>query len=129
MELLHSEITERIIAAFYRVHKVLRHGHLETVYERALEIELNKRELFVQRQVPARVYYEGHDVSYFLGDMIVERCVLLELKAAARIAAAHEAQLVNYLCASGLEIGLLLNFGLKPEVSRFVGPAARRRRK
>ena len=125
--LYRAELTEPIVAAFYHVHRVLGHGHLESVYERAMEIELRRRGLPVERQVPVTVYYEGEEVGYFVADLVVSGSVIVELKAAARLTAAHEAQLINYLCCSNMEIGLLCNFGVEPQVSRFVGPEARRR--
>lgn len=121
------DLTEPIIAAFYHVHRVLGHGHLESVYERAMEIELRRRGLEVERQVAVTVHYEGQEVGHFVADLVVSGCEIVELEAAARLSAAHEAQLINYLCGSGMEIGLLCNFGVEPQVSRFVGPEARRR--
>jgi GxxExxY protein len=126
--LFRAELTEKIIAAFLRVHRQLKHGHLESVYERALAIALRDEGLGVQRQVPVQVFFKGEEVGHFHADILVEGCVMLELKAAASISASHEAQLINYLCASRIEIGLLLNFGVRPQIRRFVGPEARRRR-
>ena len=129
VELYHKEVTGRILACFFRVHRQLGHGHLESVYERAMEIALREAGLSVQRQVPVQVYFQGVEVGHFHADMLVEGCILLELKAAAAISGAHEAQTLNYLCASKLEIGFVLNFGVRPEFRRFAGPEARRRRR
>ena len=123
-----AELTYRIIGCFFRVHRALGHGHLESVYERAMEIALHEAGLRVERQVPVQTFFEGHEVGHFYADLIVEGCVLLELKAAVSITAAHEAQTINYLCSSKLEIGFILNFGVRPQFRRFVGPEARRRR-
>jgi GxxExxY protein len=127
--LFRKEITGRILGCFFRVHRLLGHGHLESVYERAMEVALLDEGLNVRRQVPVQVFFEGAEVGHFYADLIVEDCVLLELKAAACISGAHEAQTLNYLCASKLEIGFVLNFGVKAEFHRFVGPEARRRRR
>jgi GxxExxY protein len=128
VELYHKELTGRILGCFFRVHRRLGHGHLESVYERAMEIALREAGLKVERQVPVQVFFEGVEVGHFHADMLVEGCILLELKAAAGISGAHEAQTLNYLCASKLDVGFVLNFGVKAEFRRFAGPEARRRR-
>ncbi len=115
---LHSEVTEKIIKAFFKVYNVLGYGFLEKVYEKAMMIELRKMGLNAQRQVPITVYYEGENVGDYEADIIVVEKVILELKAAESISHRHEAQLLNYLKATELQIGLLLNFGGKPEVKR-----------
>lgn len=127
MALYRPELTEPIVGAFFRVHRILRHGHLESVYQRALIIELRNRGLKVQRQVPLTVWYEGVEVGFLVADPLVEDVVLLELEAAATLGGAHEAQVINVLCSMDEEIGLLLNFGVRPQVRRFPGPDARRR--
>jgi GxxExxY protein len=125
--MLHAPITERIIGAFFRVHNTLGHGFLESVYERSMELELRKLGLKVERQVALRVTYDGIEVGHFRADLLVEGCVLVELKAARAIDPSHEAQLINYLRAADISVGLLLNFGVRAELRRFLGPAARRR--
>ena len=116
--MLHEEITSEIIAAFYVIYNTLGYGFLEKVYENALIFELQKRGLRVQQQMPIQVYYEGQRVGEYFADLLIEDKVILELKAAEEIIHAHETQLVNYLKATNLEVGLVLNFGAKPEFKR-----------
>ena len=123
----HAEITEKIIAAFYQVYNILGHGFLEKVYQNAMEIELKSRGLTVVPQAPIPVYYVGHLVGEYYADFLVEGCVIVELKAAEAIASEHHAQLLNYLKATVIDIGLLLNFGPQPEVRRKIYDTARRR--
>ena len=123
----HEGITERIIAAFYQVYNTLGHGFLEKVYERAIWIELGKRGLTAVPQARIDVFYDGVLVGEYYADLLVEGCVILELKAADHIAPEHEAQLVNYLKATTIDVGLLLNFGPKPQVRRRIFETARRR--
>jgi GxxExxY protein len=110
----HSGITEKILAAFYKVYNTLGYGFLEKVYENALAIELRGMGLRVVQQEPITVYYEGQVVGEYFADLTVEACVLVELKAAREPVAEHEAQLLNYLKATPYEVGQLLNFGPKP---------------
>jgi GxxExxY protein len=117
---LHSEITSKIIKAFYNVYNSLGFGFLEKVYEKAMLIELKKLGLNCEKQVPLAVYYEGEKVGDYFADIIVEECVIIELKVAEGLRDEHEAQLVNYLRATDLEVGLLLNFGKIPEHKRRV---------
>jgi len=115
----HKELTEQVIRAAYTVHNVLGSGFLEKVYENALVIELIKSDLKVKQQTPLQVHYEGKVVGEYFTDIIVEDKVILELKAVSHILPAHEVQLVNYLKATGLEVGLLINFaGERVEVRR-----------
>jgi len=115
----HKELTEQVIRAAYTVHNVLGSGFLEKVYENALAIELIKSGLKVKQQTPLQVHYEGKVVGEYFTDIIVEDKVILELKAVSHILPAHEVQLVNYLKATGLEVGLLINFaGERVEVRR-----------
>ena len=118
MEYKHSELTEKIIRCFFKVYNTLGYGFLEKVYERALAIELRKSGLAVNKQVPIDVFYEGEVVGNYYADLLVESEVILELKATDGLVEEHEAQLLNYLKATNIEIGLLLNFGLKPVVKR-----------
>jgi GxxExxY protein len=111
----HREITDRIIKGFYEVYNELGHGFLESVYERSLEVALQSSNLKVCRQIKIPVWFRGRPVGDFTADMLVENCVLLELKAARALDASHQAQLLNYLRATEIEVGLLLNFGLGPE--------------
>ncbi len=105
----HSELTEQIIGAFYAVYSTLGYGFLEEVYEKAMDIELKKRGLIPATQMPIEVYYT---------DIVVNDLVILELKAVKTLVVEHEAQLLNYLKATPFEVGLLLNFGPKPETKR-----------
>jgi GxxExxY protein len=114
----HSEITDKIIAAFYKVYNTLGYGFLEKVYENAMVIELRKCHVKVQAQAPITVIYEGESVGEYFADLLVANAVIVELKAAKTFAEEHEAQLLNYLKATPYEVGLLLNFGPKPEVKR-----------
>ena len=96
------------------------HGFLESVYERSLEIALNSLDLKVCRQIQIPVWFRGKPVGDFTADMLIENSVLLELKAARALDTSHQAQLLNYLRATEIEVGLLLNFGLKPEFKRLI---------
>jgi len=116
----HGEITQKIIGVFYEVYNELGHGFLESVYEKSLEVALNSMGLKVCRQIEIPVWFRGHQVGDFSADMLVENCVLIELKAARSLDAAHSAQLLNYLRATEIEVGLLLNFGLKPDFKRLL---------
>ena len=118
--LLHREITNQIINAFYKVYNTLGFGFLEKVYQNALALELQKRGFHVERQKQLKVFYEAQMVGEYFADLIVEGLVILELKAAETLILAHEAQLMNYLKATEIEVGLLLNFGTKPEFRRVV---------
>jgi GxxExxY protein len=114
----HTEITNKIIKAFYNVYNRLGYGFLEKVYENALLIELKKFNLDAKRQVPVKVFYDGSEVGNYFADLIVDDLVILELKAGDGFVEEHEAQLTNYLRATKIEIGLLLNFGIKPQIKR-----------
>lgn len=118
MELLNKEITDKVLKAFYAVYNELGFGFLEKVYENAMVIELRKLGLDCAKQHPIKVKYEGNIVGDYFADIIVENIVILELKAAEAIAEEHELQLINYLKATEIETGLLLNFGRKPEFKR-----------
>jgi GxxExxY protein len=116
----HSDITQKIIKAFYNVYNTLGFGFLEKVYENALFIELRKFGLFVEKQKMINVFYEEIDVGVYYADLVVNECVIIELKAAEALCENHELQLANYLKATDIEVGLLLNFGKKPEFKRKV---------
>lgn len=106
----HHALTEQIIACAFAVHKKMGFGFLESVYENCLLIELRQAGLTAESQVPIDVLYEEHRVGHFVADILVENTVVIELKSVRSIVSAHEVQLVNYLIASGLPVGLLLNF-------------------
>lgn len=118
--LKHSEITNLIIKAFFNVHNALGCGFLEKVYENAIALEARKLGLQIRQQMPIRVMYRDAIVGEYFADLIANNIVIVELKAVRQLAPEHEAQLLNYLKATEYEIGLLLNFGLKPEFRRRV---------
>ena len=113
-----NALTERIIGCAYAVHNALGPGFLEKVYENALRIELDEAGLAVEQQKPVPVCYRGQVVGDFYADLIVEGKVIVELKAVHSVAKEHEVQLVNYLTATGIDDGLLINFGSSVEVKR-----------
>jgi GxxExxY protein len=113
-------LTQKIIAVFYEVYNELGHGFLESVYQESLILALNDVGLTAQSPIEIPVWFRGHQVGKFEGDVLVEKCVLLELKAARTLDSSHKAQLLNYLRATEIEIGLLLNFGVKPEFKRLI---------
>lgn len=118
--MLHENITKKIIEAYYKVFNSLGYGFLEKVYENALKIELKRMNLKVDQQKNIKVFYDEFEVGDYFADLIVEELVIVELKAAERLCEEHETQLINYLKATNLEVGLLLNFGKKPEFKRKV---------
>jgi GxxExxY protein len=124
--LKHAEITEKIVQAFYRVYNTLRHGFLEKVYEKAMVIELRKRGVTAQPQEPITVRYEGEVVGDYFADLLVEGLVIVEIKAAETLTEEHHAQIINHLKATDIEVGLLVNFGPKPELKRKVFETARK---
>ncbi len=117
-DLKEKALTDLIIKAFYNTYNTLGHGFLEIVYEKSLLIELRKLHLQALRQQKIEVYYEGLLVGYYLADLIVNQKVIVEVKAGTSLHPAHEAQLKNYLRATPIEIGLLFNFGERPQFSR-----------
>ncbi|MDD2852644.1 MAG: GxxExxY protein [Desulfuromonadaceae bacterium] len=114
----HKDLTEKIIEAFYRVYNILGYGFLEKVYENALLIELERMGIPARAQCPVQVLYEGTVVGEYFTDLLVQESVIVEIKAARNLCPEHEAQLLNYLKATKIEIGLLVNFGPKPEIRR-----------
>ena len=117
-EMLHRALTEKIIGSFYDVYNELGHGFLESVYETAMVITLRDKGLEVAQQVEIPVWFRGQQIGLFFADLMVEGCVIVELKAVRSIDPSHEAQLLHYLRATEIELGLLLNFGVKPEIKR-----------
>jgi GxxExxY protein len=107
----YKELTEKIIGCAYAVYNKMGFGYLESVYEKCLLIELKRAALAVEAQKPIKVQYDGEVVGDFIADIVVNDTVIVELKSIRRIVKAHEAQLVNYLVATGKPVGLLLNFG------------------
>jgi GxxExxY protein len=117
---LHSDLTSRILKAFFNVYNALGYGFLEKVYENAMMIELKKFDLCCFQQQLLDVYYDDEKVGVYFADIIVDDLVIIELKAAEALVPEHEAQLVNYLRATDVEVGLLLNFGKLPQYKRKV---------
>ena len=116
--MLHTDITDSILKAFYKVYNVLGYGFLEKVYENAMRIELIGMGLFVEQQKNIKVYYESVQIGDYYADLLVNNLVIVELKAAGALCEEHEAQLLNYLRATNIEAGLLKNFGKEPEFKR-----------
>ena len=116
----HSDLTSVILKAFFKVYNTLGYGFLEKVYERAMVIELRSMGISCDEQYPVRVFYFTHEVGYYQADIFVEKAVITDLKAAERLREDDEAQLINYLKGTNVEVGLLLNFGKKPEFRRKV---------
>jgi GxxExxY protein len=116
-----NEITYEIRGAIFEVNKVLGHGFLEKVYENALLVELKSRGLKAESQVPLKVTYKDQIVGDYFADMIVEGKILLELKVVENLEKIHEAQILNYLHATGITVGLIVNFTYpKAEIRRFI---------
>ncbi|RMG66128.1 MAG: GxxExxY protein [Calditrichaeota bacterium] len=124
----HKLITDLILKAFFEVYNELGGGFLESVYENALLIALKERGLQVEQQKPIQVYFRGNQVGEFRADLVVNNAVVVELKATKAIDQSHIAQLMNYLKATDIEVGLLLNFGEKPEFKRLVYDNKRKHR-
>jgi GxxExxY protein len=117
---LHAEITEKVIGMFFEVYNELGGGFLESVYRQALRIALVQEGLRAATEVPVPVKFRGELVGNFRADLIVNDCVLLELKAASVLDVAHDGQVLHYLRATQYEVGLLLNFGPRPQFKRFI---------
>ncbi|RKS93866.1 GxxExxY protein [Flavobacterium limicola] len=118
MDLKHKELTDGILKTFYEVYNELGYGFLEKVYQNSMYIELKNKGYQVEAQNKIKVYYKGTEVGEYYADLIVENLVILELKAVDYIVKDFENQILNYLRSSDCEVGLLLNFGKKPEFRR-----------
>ncbi|WP_372645541.1 GxxExxY protein [Ancylomarina sp.] len=116
----HSDITSMVLKAFFNVYNELGYGFIEKVYENAMVIELRDLGLNVEQQVPVKVLYGKEIVGDYIADIVVNELVILELKAIEKLNSIHEVQLVNYLKATDIEVGLLLNFGKEPHYKRKV---------
>ena len=116
--MLHHALTEKIIGVFYDVYNELGHGFLESIYETAMVIALREKGLVVEQQVEVPVWFRGNKIGNFFADLFVEGVVIVELKAVRSIDPSHEAQLLHYLRSTQIELGLLLNFGVRPEIKR-----------
>ena len=118
--MLHADVTEEIINGFFKVYNTLGYGFLEKVYQNALAYELQKNGMTVKVQENIKVYYDGQEVGDYFADLFINDIVIVELKAAENLRQEHLAQLTNYCKATGIQVGLLLNFGKSPEVKRVV---------
>ena len=120
MDLLHKELTDAILKAFYDVYNELGYGFLEKVYQNSMYLEFKARGFQVEAQNPIKVFYKGNIVGEYYADLVVNNLVILELKAVDILIEEFEWQLLNYLRGTDKEVGLLLNFGRKPEFVRKV---------
>ena len=120
MSLLHQSITNTILKVYYEVYNELGHGFLEKVYQNAMYFELKARGLKVESQKEIKVYFKQQLVGEYYSDLILENKVIIELKATEVLMNAHVAQTINYLKATPIEIGMLLNFGSEPEFKRLI---------
>jgi GxxExxY protein len=118
MELLHKDLTDKIIQVFYKVYRELGYGFLEKVYHNAMLIELTLQGISCQSQQKINVFYQGRNIGEYFSDITVNGLIILELKASEVLVEANENQLINYLRATEFEVGLLLNFGKNPEIRR-----------
>ena len=116
--LIQKELTNKILKSYYKVYNTLGFGFLEKVYENALMIELEKNGIEAIKQKPIKVFYDNQLIGEYFADIMVEESIILELKAVEYLIEEHENQLINYLKSTNIEIGLLLNFGKKPEIRR-----------
>ena len=117
---LHKDLTDKIIKIFYEIYNEMGYGFLESVYEKSFAILLNEYNLNGELQVPINVYFRNHEVGKFRADLIVNDLILVEFKACQALLPEHTAQVLNYLRATKYEVGLLLNFGPKPLVKRYI---------
>jgi len=122
-EIIEKELSALIIAAFYEVYNALGFGFLESIYAKALEIALRRRGLFVEREVACEIYFMGERVGVHRADILVERRIVIEIKASQTLADFSKRQLLNYVTAFGLRLGILLHFGPKPSFHRVLGAA------
>ena len=116
----YQELTEKIIGVFYDVYNEIGYGFLESVYEKCLVVALREAGLTAEQQVPIPFFFRGHALADFSADLLVNRKILIEIKTCKTLDRSHEAQLLNYLRATEIEVGLLLNFGERPQVKRLI---------
>ncbi|PKP11379.1 MAG: GxxExxY protein [Bacteroidetes bacterium HGW-Bacteroidetes-4] len=126
MPLKHQELSEQLISTFFDVYNELGYGFLEKVYQNSIYIELKSRGYYVEAHKQLKVYYKNVEVGEYYPDLIVDDKIIIELKAAEYLVPENEAQLINYLKATDIEVGLLFNFGKKPEFKRKIFETARR---
>jgi GxxExxY protein len=118
--LKHATLTDKIIGVFYDVYNELGHGFLESTYREAMSVALAEAGLTVAREVSLPVWFRGKKVGQYFADLVINDIVLLELKAARSVESSHEAQLLHYLKSTEIEVGLLLNFGPRPQFRRLL---------
>ena len=119
-EFIHKDLSKKVIGAFYTVYNTLGYGFLEKVYENALCVELKSQGVYVESQVAIEVFYKEERVGLYYADLLIDKCLIVELKAAENLCEEHEYQLLNYLKGTNIEIGLLLNFGREPQFKRLI---------
>ena len=117
--LKHADLPEKLIGIFFGIHNELGHGFLESVYEQAFSIVLAENKIFFERQIAIPVWFHGKQIGEFRADLLVDRRVLIELKTGRDIEPAWEKQLLNYLRATDIEVGLLFNFGPNAQFKRY----------
>lgn len=118
--LKHSELTDKIIGVFYDVYNELGHGFLESTYAEAMIVALKEAGMNVAKEFPVPVWFRGRIIGQYHADVLAQNLVMLELKAVRTLESAHEAQLLHYLRATEIEVGLLLNFGVRPQFRRLL---------
>ena len=118
--LKYSELTEKIIGIFYDVYNELGYGFLESTYSSAMVVAMEEAGMRVDQEIPVPVWFHGKKVGQYFADLIVDRKIILELKAAKNLDSAHEAQLLHYLRATEFEVGVLFNFGSRPQFRRLL---------
>jgi GxxExxY protein len=118
--LILGELTEKLIGVFFDIYNELGHGFLESVYKEAFSVSLAERSIFFQRQMGIPVWFHGHKIGDFRADLLVEGKVIVELKAGRTVETAWQKQLLNYLRATEIEVGLLFNFGPRADFRRLV---------
>jgi GxxExxY protein len=120
LELVHGSLTREIIGAFFDVYNELGYGFVEAVYQRALPVALDARGIRTKREVPLTVHFRGVSVGAYRADLVAEGKIIVESKVAEKILPVHEMQLLNYLKATNLSVGLILNFGPRPTFRRLL---------
>ena len=120
-QIIEKDLSREIVSAFYEVYNALGYGFLESIYAKALEIALRRRGIRVEREVPCEIYFAGERVGVHRADMLVEGRVIIEVKASHALAAISKRQLLNYVTAFGVRLGILLHFGPKAEFHRVLG--------
>jgi GxxExxY protein len=116
----HDDLTQAIIGVFFDVYNELGHGFLESLYREAMRLALTEAGLTVESEVPIKVHFRGQIIGIFRADLVVNKTVLVELKQCDVLVRTHEAQTMNYLKSTTLEVALLMNFGPAPKFKRFI---------